>query len=84
MRIATVVLPVPGLPVKHMCSDGGAPVQAERRARLRHQQVRGDVADARLDGREADELAVERHRVTSRTSPRAAAPARSTVAVRRS
>src|ERR1019366_7419670 len=23
MRIATVVLPVPGLPVKHMCSDGG-------------------------------------------------------------
>ena len=22
MRIATVVLPVPGLPVKHMCSDG--------------------------------------------------------------
>ena len=23
VRIATVVLPVPGLPVKHMCSEGG-------------------------------------------------------------
>ena len=31
MRIATVVLPVPGLPVKHMCKVGRAALRPARR-----------------------------------------------------
>jgi hypothetical protein len=60
MRIATVVLPVPGLPVKHMCSDGAcvlpAPVLS---AQLVDDQQRGDVADALLHRHQADQVAVE-------------------------
>ena len=59
MRSATVVLPVPGLPVKLMCSVG-APAARPSCSRARvDQQQRGDLADALLHRREADQLAVE-------------------------
>ena len=59
MRSATVVLPVPGLPVKLMCRVGVSRGQAESRRDAIDQQQRRDLADALLDRREADELAVE-------------------------
>ncbi len=60
MRSATVVLPVPGLPVKLMCRLGALRrLQAEVQAQLVDHQQRGDVADALLDGRQADQVAVE-------------------------
>ena len=46
MRSATVVLPVPGLPVKHMCSARRLRLQPEVHAQLVDHQQRGDVADA--------------------------------------
>ena len=62
IRSATVVLPVPGLPVKLMCSDGAPRGEPELRARAVDQQQRGDLADALLHRREADQLAVEPRR----------------------
>ncbi len=59
MRSATVVLPVPGLPVKHMCSDGRSAARPHRVAQAVDHEQRRDLADARLDGRERDQLAVE-------------------------
>ena len=60
MRSATVVLPVPGLPVKHMCSVGVCAVQARFSAQLVDHQQRGDVADAGFHRRQADsQIAVE-------------------------
>ena len=61
MRIATVVLPVPGLPVKLMCrlAAGLRRPQAEVQAQLVDHQQRRDVADALLDRRQADQVAVE-------------------------
>ena len=56
---ATVVLPVPGLPVKLMCSVGACARQAEALAHAVDQQQRRDLADALLDRREADQLVVE-------------------------
>ena len=59
MRIATVVLPVPGLPVKLMCSDGACAARPRLRAQLVDHQQRGDVADALLDRHQADQVAIE-------------------------
>jgi hypothetical protein len=58
MRSATVVLPVPGLPVKDMCSEGD-PATRPSCAGALDEQKRGDVADPRLHRFESDELAVE-------------------------
>ena len=59
MRRATVVLPVPGLPVKLMCSGGeSAPMPRFRRA-LSTSSSGGDLADARLHGLQPDEIAIE-------------------------
>ena len=57
MRSATVVLPVPGLPVNDMCSVGGVGVRPSALADALDQQQRGDLADALLHRRQADELA---------------------------
>ena len=59
IRSATVVLPVPGLPVNDMCSVGRLGRKAEVAAQLVDQQQGGDLADARLHGLEADQVAVE-------------------------
>ena len=59
MRNATVVLPVPGLPVKHMCRVGAPARQPHALAQAIHEQERGDLADARLHRDEPDQLAVE-------------------------
>ncbi len=59
MRSATVVLPVPGLPVKLMCSDGAPARELHVAAHLVDDQQRGDLADALLDRREADQLGIE-------------------------
>ena len=59
MRSATVVLPVPGLPVKLMCSDGAPAASRMSRAHLVDDEQRGDLADALLDRREADQLGIE-------------------------
>ena len=56
---ATVVLPVPGRPVKLMCSVGRSALEPDLLAQPRHQQQRGDLADARLHRRQPDQLAVE-------------------------
>jgi hypothetical protein len=58
MRMATVVLPVPGRPVNDMCRGGGSRCEADARAACRSAEVR-DLADARLDGNEPDQLAIE-------------------------
>ena len=70
MRSATVVLPVPGLPVKHMCSVGDVGRQAHALADALDQQQRRDLADAGLDRREADQLAVELIEHLGRCRPR--------------
>ena len=59
MRSATVVLPVPGLPVKGHVQRRRIRRQAELLAGPLDEQQRRDVADAVLDRREPDELAVE-------------------------
>ena len=59
MRSATVVLPVPGLPVKFMCSVGVSWTRPKLRRRAFDQQQRRDLADALLDRLQADEFAVE-------------------------
>ena len=59
MRIATVVLPVPGLPVKHMCRTGSLRLQAQIHAQPVDHQQRGDVADAALDRLQPDQIAIE-------------------------
>ena len=56
MRSATVVLPVPGLPVKDICKEGDSGDETERRAGALDEQERGDVADPRLQGLQPDEL----------------------------
>ena len=68
MRTATVVLPVPGLPVKLMCSVGACAVRPKRCAHAVDQQQRRDLADALLDRGEADQLVVEllQHRPDAR------------------
>jgi hypothetical protein len=65
MRSATVVLPVPGLPVKHMCRLGAGACRPSPAQPVDDQQRR-DVADALLDRRQADQVAVElgEHRST--------------------
>ena len=59
IRSATVVLPVPGLPVEHMCRLGRSRIEAETPAHLVDEQQRRDFADPRLDGDEADEFPVK-------------------------
>ena len=59
MRSATVVLPVPGLPVNDMWRDGAPALSPRSRRRLVDQQQRGNVANAALDRREAYQLAIE-------------------------
>ena len=59
MRSATVVLPVPGLPVKLMCSVGASCARPSLLPRPLDEQQRGGLADALLDRREPDQLAVE-------------------------
>ena len=59
MRSATVVLPVPGLPVKRHVQARRLRLQAEVHAQLVDHQQRGDVADARLDRRQSHQVAVE-------------------------
>ena len=56
MRRATVVFPVPGLPVKHMCREGGSAESPTCSAQSFHQQQRGDLADTQLHGIEADQF----------------------------
>jgi len=45
MRIATVVLPVPGLPVKHMCSVGVSEASANC---LRKRSTKSSAAISRM------------------------------------
>ena len=59
MRSATVVLPVPGLPVKDICSVGVSAVSPSCSPHPFDHQQRGDFADARLDRLQADQLAIE-------------------------
>ena len=59
MRSATVVLPVPGLPVKLMCSVGGVVCQAHALARASTSSSAAISRMRVLDRREADQLAVE-------------------------
>ena len=68
MRTATVVLPVPGLPVKLMCRVGACERETEFRPHAIDQQQGRDLADALLDGGEADQLVVEllQHRADAR------------------
>ena len=58
MRRATVVLPVPGLPVKTLQRRrlGG---EAEPRRSPIDDEQRANLADAQLDRSEADQLAIE-------------------------
>ena len=58
MRSATVVLPVPGLPVKPCAAWAGRTRARPVREPL-HQQKRRDLANALLDRREPDEIAIE-------------------------
>ena len=59
MRSATVVLPVPGLPVKLMCSVGGSWARPSA-ARARSTSSSAAISRMRrLDRRQADQLAVE-------------------------
>ncbi len=59
MRVATVVLPVPGLPVKLMCSVGASDVRPNF-ARTRSTSSSAAISRMRLlDRREADQLVVE-------------------------
>ena len=60
IRCATVVLPVPGLPVKLMCSDGGSACMPMRATRPLDEQQGGDLPDAGFDRLQSDEIAVER------------------------
>ncbi len=59
MRLATVVLPVPGLPLKLICKVGVSDESPMRRRTLIDEQERGDLADARLDRLQADKLGIE-------------------------
>ena len=59
MRSATVVLPVPGLPVNHMCRLGACACKPEIHAQLVDHQQRRDIADARLDRRQPDQIALQ-------------------------
>jgi hypothetical protein len=58
MRSATVVFPVPGLPVKLICSEGrgGEPDISPQSV---DDEQGSDLADARLDRVERHELAIE-------------------------
>jgi hypothetical protein len=62
MRSATVVLPVPGLPVRRR-----ARLQAFASAELVDQQQRGNVADAALHRRQTHQLGVEAFQDSART-----------------
>ena len=60
MRSATVVLPVPGLPVKDMCKRRRSGDESELLAGALDEQERGDVAHALPStGFKSDQLAVE-------------------------
>ena len=58
IRSATVVLPVPGLPVNDMCNVGTRR-QVHALADTLDQQQRGDLANSRLDRLQPDQFAVE-------------------------
>ena len=68
MRTATVVLPVPGLPVKLMCNVGVCEASPNFDRTAIDQQERRDLADALLDRREANEFIVKllKHRTHAR------------------
>jgi len=59
MRSATVVLPVPGLPVKLMCRLGACACSPRFMRRLVDHEQRGDVTDAAFDRCKAHHVAVE-------------------------
>ena len=59
MRSATVVFPVPGLPVKLMCSDGRVQARPCSRRRRSIDEQRRDLADARLDRLQRDEIGID-------------------------
>ena len=59
MRSATVVLPVPGAPVKHMCRLGRAASRPNPAGSRSTRSSSRDVLGPPLDGHQADQVVVE-------------------------